>query len=108
MITLEQVLIATPEELRRWCGLLQYGEIRDMWVCKKSIGGSHCTDKQEYPEATREPCAQTHRLARQSPVWRLPRHIRVGVVAADPLHRRATRTGRLTDVAVALALEKSW
>jgi hypothetical protein len=58
MVTPEQVLTATPEELRRWCGLLQYGDVRDMWVYPWPDGGFHCTDEQHEPDSTLQPCAQ--------------------------------------------------
>jgi hypothetical protein len=82
VITPEQVLIATPEELRRWCGLLQYGEAREMWVTVRPDGGYLCNILPD-PESTREPCAKVLRH------WQpLPRYTE-SLDAICPLQERA-------------------
>jgi hypothetical protein len=58
MITPEQVLTARPELLRRWCGLLEYGKVRDMWVWESPDGGYRCLRHRHWGIDTKHgPCA---------------------------------------------------
>jgi hypothetical protein len=99
MITPEQVLTATPEELRRWCGLLQYGEARDMWVYPWPDGGHWCTDEQREPDSTLQPCAAV--LVREDGTrysWRpLPDYTQ-SLDAIWPLQERASKSPRFAQV----------
>jgi hypothetical protein len=98
MVTPEQVLTASPEQLRRWCGLLQYGDVRDMWVYPWPDGGFHCTE-QECPDSTREPCAPV--LVREDGTpfhWQPLPDYTVSLDAIWPLQSKVANSPRFAQV----------